>query len=111
MQPPILATEPARVRVLPALQRSILAATFFKMKLQQGHIWKAGDRFFRIVHLERLEVKFKEMADPSTAEGTHHHVTKKEFCRLIKGGELQKKIMTYGKPEKESDSYNEGKSN
>lgn len=59
-----------------------------RMKLQQGQVWKKGDDYFRIVHLERLEVKYKAMTDLVTREGAHHHVTKKEFCRLIKGATL-----------------------
>ena len=58
------------------------------MKLQQGQIWKAGDEFLRIVELHRLEVKYKSMRDLLTREGTHHHVTKKQFCRLIKNATL-----------------------
>jgi hypothetical protein len=58
------------------------------MKLQQGQVWKVGDEFLRIVHLERLEVKYKAIKDLATGEGTHHHVTKKQFCRLIKGATL-----------------------
>ena len=58
------------------------------MKLQQGQIWKTDDSFIRIVHLERLEVKYKAIKDPTTGEGTHHHVTKKQFCRLIKSATL-----------------------
>ena len=58
------------------------------MKLQQGQVWKKGDEYHRIVHLERLEVKYKTFKDLVTREGTHHHVTKKEFCRLIKGATL-----------------------
>jgi hypothetical protein len=58
------------------------------MKLQQGQVWKTGEEFFRIVELHRLEVKYKAMKDLETREGTHHHVTKKEFCRLIKGATL-----------------------
>lgn len=54
------------------------------MKLQQGQVWKAGEEYLRIVNLERLEVKYKTMRDLTTREGTHHHVTKKQFCRLIK---------------------------
>lgn len=61
------------------------------MKLQQGQIWRAGETYYRIVHLERLEVKYKEMSDPAKWEGTHHHVTKKEFCRLIKNATLVEK--------------------
>jgi hypothetical protein len=58
------------------------------MKLQQGQIWKAGEEFLRIVELHRLEVKYKAMRDLATREGTHHHVTKKQFCRLIKNAAL-----------------------
>jgi len=60
----------------------------FMLKLQQGQVWKAGDEFLRIADLQRLEVKYKAMKDLSGREGTHHHVTKKEFCRLIKGATL-----------------------
>ena len=58
------------------------------MKLQQGQIWKVDDVYIRIVHLERLEVKYKAVQDLAIGQGTHHHVTKKEFCRLIKKGTL-----------------------
>jgi hypothetical protein len=58
------------------------------LKLQQGQLWKLTDGFVRIVELHRLEVKYKAMQDPALPDGTHHHVTKKEFCRLIKGGTL-----------------------
>jgi hypothetical protein len=59
-----------------------------KLKLQQGQVWKKGEEFLRIVHLERLEVKYKTVKDLAEREGSHHHVTKKEFCRLIKGATL-----------------------
>lgn len=58
------------------------------MKLQQGQVWKAGDEYLRIVDLERLEVKYKAMKDLASREGTHHHVTKKQFCRLLKNATL-----------------------
>jgi hypothetical protein len=58
------------------------------MKLQQGQVWKLEQEYLRIVHLERLEVKYKALKDLGSSEGTHHHVTKKEFCRLIKNGAL-----------------------
>lgn len=58
------------------------------MKLQQGQVWKVGDEYLRIVELHRLEVKYKSMRDLLTREGEHHHVTKKQFCRLIKNAEL-----------------------
>lgn len=58
------------------------------MKLQQGQIWKKDEDYFRIVEWARLSVKYKAMADPVAGEGTMHQVTKKEFCRLLKGAEL-----------------------
>jgi hypothetical protein len=58
------------------------------MKLQQGQVWKLEQEYLRIVHLERLEVKYKALKDLGSGEGTHRHVTKKEFCRLIKNGTL-----------------------
>lgn len=58
------------------------------LRLEQGQVWKAGEAFLRIVELHRLEVKYKAMTDLATREGTHHHVSKKEFCRLIKGATL-----------------------
>lgn len=59
-----------------------------KLKLQQGQVWKKGEEYLRIVSLERLEVKYKSMKMLSEAGGEHHHVTKKEFCRLIKTAQL-----------------------
>lgn len=58
------------------------------MKLQQGQIWKQGDDYFRITAWARLSIEYKQMDGPEATEGTRHTVTKKEFCRLIKGAEL-----------------------
>jgi len=58
------------------------------MRLKQGQVWKTADAYIRIVRLERLEVGYKSMSDPEGSDGAHHDVTKKEFCRLIKGAEL-----------------------
>jgi len=58
------------------------------MKLQQGQIWKLQDQHVRIVHLERLRVDYKATKLPGDKDGTHHQVTKKEFCRLLKGATL-----------------------
>ncbi len=58
------------------------------IKLSQNQVWQKGDEYFRIVELERLEVKYKALTNLLTGEGTHHHVSKKEFCRLIKGATL-----------------------
>ena len=58
------------------------------MKLQQNQVWRQGERFLRIVQLDRMTVDYKLMLDPVKKEGTHHHTTKKEFCRLLKGATL-----------------------
>lgn len=58
------------------------------MKLEQGQNWKQGDDYYRIVVRERLVIEYKAMKDPVAKDGPHHKVTKKEFCRLIKGAEL-----------------------
>ena len=58
------------------------------MKLAQGQIWKQGDDYLRIVKWARMSIEYKLMKDPLTKIGTLHQVTKKEFCRLIKGAEL-----------------------
>jgi hypothetical protein len=58
------------------------------MKLQQNQVWKQGNEYLRIVDLERLEVGYKAVKDLLTGEGKHHRVSKKEFCRLIKGATL-----------------------
>ena len=59
------------------------------MHLEQGQVWKKGDDYFRIVTWERLAIEYKSMKDLDSKEGTLHEVTKKEFCRLIKGAVLQ----------------------
>jgi hypothetical protein len=58
------------------------------MKLQQNQIWQKGSEYYRIVQLARLEVQYKTMTDPLSGHGPHQQVTKKEFCRLLKGAVL-----------------------
>ena len=58
------------------------------MKLAQNQVWKRGDEYLRIVHIERLEVQYKSITDLLSGRGAHHHVSKKEFCRLIKDATL-----------------------
>ncbi|MES2709309.1 MAG: hypothetical protein V4726_22115 [Verrucomicrobiota bacterium] len=55
-----------------------------KLKLEQGQMWRQDTNLIRLVRLERLAVEYKSINDESTGGGTHHRVTKKEFCRLIK---------------------------
>jgi hypothetical protein len=58
------------------------------MKLQQGQVWRCGEEFVRIVHLERLEVGYKSATDLKFTDGKHLHTSKKDFCRLLKGATL-----------------------
>lgn len=55
------------------------------MRLHQNQLWQQGAERYRIVHLERLSVEYKKLDPSDPSKGTHHTVTKKEFCRLIKG--------------------------
>lgn len=58
------------------------------MRLKQSQVWKKDDVYFRVVRVERLAVDYKEQPSPNSSKGTHHHVTKKEFCRMIKDATL-----------------------
>ena len=61
---------------------------FSPVKLQQGQVWKCGDEYVRIVHLERLEVGYKSATDLKFTDGKHQHTSKKDFCRMLKGAAL-----------------------
>jgi len=58
------------------------------VKLRQAQVWKQGEVFLRIVRLERLEVEYKSTTNLTAKKGTHHTVSKKDFCRLIRQAEL-----------------------
>lgn len=58
------------------------------MKLEQGQIWKKGDEYIRIVQWSRESIVYKMITDPPSKKSEFQKVTKKEFCRLIKGAEL-----------------------
>jgi len=58
------------------------------MKLAQNQVWQLPDRYLRIVELDRLEVRYKAITNLLAGDGQHFHVSKKEFCRLIKGATL-----------------------
>ena len=60
------------------------------MKLEQGQIWQRGEDYYRIVEWARLSIEYKAMKDPVSKLGTLHKVTKKEFCKLLKGAVLLK---------------------
>ena len=61
------------------------------MRLEQGQIWEKGEDFILITKWERHYIEYKTMKDLETREGTVLEVTKKEFCRLLKGATLQPK--------------------
>jgi len=63
------------------------------MKLAQGQIWKRDEEYFRVDELEKLAVAYKLLRDPGSKDGTHHHATKKEFCRLLKNAVLVSPII------------------
>ena len=58
------------------------------MKLAQNQVYRKDGAYIRIVELDRREVQYKAVTNLLTREGTHHRVSKKEFCRLIKGATL-----------------------
>lgn len=57
-------------------------------RLKQGQIWKKENRFYRITEWSRASIKYKVSQSPGYTEGSVTEVTKKEFCRLIKGAAL-----------------------
>ena len=58
------------------------------MKLGQNQVFKQGEGYLRVVQLDRLAVQYKAVSNLLTGEGVHHQVSKKAFCRLIKGATL-----------------------
>jgi hypothetical protein len=55
------------------------------MRIYQDEIYRKGEKYIRIVRLDRYEVEFKTMHGDSKGEGPVAVATKKEFCRLLKG--------------------------
>ena len=58
------------------------------MKLQQGQIWQKGNNFYRITEWSRMIIQYKHTHALEHKEGEVVEVSKKEFCRLIKGATL-----------------------
>ena len=58
------------------------------MKLQQGQIWQKGNNYYRITEWSRMIIQYKHSHNLNLKEGKVVEVSKKEFCRLIKGGSL-----------------------
>ena len=55
------------------------------MRLFQDQVYQKGDRFIRIVRLDRYEVEYKDTTGSVKGEGTLAVLQKKPFCRLLKG--------------------------
>jgi hypothetical protein len=55
------------------------------MRIYQDEIYQKGEKFIRIVRLDRYEVEFKTMVGDPKGEGEVAKLVKKEFCRLLKG--------------------------
>ena len=58
------------------------------MRLKQGQVWVKKNKFFRITEWTRMSIKYKMSFSHNGAEEETEKVSKKEFCRLIKGAEL-----------------------
>lgn len=58
------------------------------IRLQQDQVWQQGDTFYKIVHWERLFIVYRQLRDPKDRQGPERQVSKKDFCRLIKGAQL-----------------------
>ena len=69
------------------------------LKLKQSQTWKCGDKYVRIVKLERLEVGYKSAAAPNFTGGSHHQTSKKDFCRMLKGATLLAAKAPESKPD------------
>ena len=58
------------------------------MKLQQGQIWQKGNNYYRITEWSRMVIQYKQTQRLDRKEGEVIEVSKKEFCRLLKGATL-----------------------
>jgi hypothetical protein len=58
------------------------------MKLQQGQTWQKGNNYYRITEWSRMYIQYKHTHNLDHKEGEVVEVSKKEFCRLIKGAIL-----------------------
>ncbi len=55
------------------------------MRIYQDEVYRKGEKFIRIVRLDRYEVEYKTMNGDPKGEGVVAVATKKDFCRLLKG--------------------------
>jgi len=69
---------------LPACHPSA-APPDWAMRIYQDEIYQKGEKFIRIVRLDRYEVEFKTASGDPKGAGSVSVLPKKEFCRLLKG--------------------------
>jgi hypothetical protein len=55
------------------------------MRIYQDEIYQKGEKYIRIMRLDRYEVEFKTTSGNPKGEGPVTVLPKKEFCRLLKG--------------------------
>ena len=67
---------------------SVLVLGFSEMKLKQGQVWKKGNKYYRITEWARMTIRYKLSYTLHAPEEPVVEVSKKEFCRLLKGAEL-----------------------
>jgi hypothetical protein len=58
------------------------------MKLKQGQVWKKGNKYYRITEWARMAICYKLSYTLHAPEEPVEEVSKKEFCRIIKGATL-----------------------
>mgnify|MGYP001571199639 FL=1 len=59
------------------------------MKLQQGQVWVKEKDSYRITEWARMTIQYKHSHKAKFKESDVIEVSKKEFCRLIKGAVLE----------------------
>jgi hypothetical protein len=69
------------------------------MRLFQDQVYQKGERFIRIVRLDRYEVEYKATNGSVKGEGEQAVLQKKPFCRLLKGMTLVTPVKKEETPE------------
>ena len=58
------------------------------MRIYQNETYRKGGKFIRILRVERHEVEFRATDGDPEAKTEPEVLSKKEFCRLIRGMDL-----------------------
>ena len=65
--------------------QSRAASSACAMRLFQDQIYQKGERYIRIIRLDRYQVDFKATTGDPKGEAEVQTLAKKEFCRSLKG--------------------------